>query len=249
MKERVRVIGSYLSPYVRKVLVFLDLKGIPYEVDPIVPAFGDDGFTQISPLRRIPVLVDSHINLCDSSVICQYLEDRYPRPSLYPCDVVARAKARWIEEYADTRIGDVIIWRLFYQVAIGPGVFRSKTDRAIVDKAVHEEIPQILDHLEPHLPESGFMFGELSIADITLACFFRNAAFARVRIDATRWPRSAAFIERVLALPSFTALTVFEDRTLRAPVAQHRQVLAELGAPLTAETCADDTLRPRIMQT
>ena len=33
--DPVRIIGSYLSPYVRKVLVFLDLKGLPYEIDPI----------------------------------------------------------------------------------------------------------------------------------------------------------------------------------------------------------------------
>ena len=40
--RRVQIIGSYLSPYVRKVLVVLDLKGLPYEIDPIVPFFGDD---------------------------------------------------------------------------------------------------------------------------------------------------------------------------------------------------------------
>ena len=34
---KTRIIGSYLSPYVRKVLVCLDLKGISYEIDPIVP--------------------------------------------------------------------------------------------------------------------------------------------------------------------------------------------------------------------
>jgi len=40
MSNRAQIIGSYLSPYVRKVLVFLELKGIPYEVDPIVPFYG-----------------------------------------------------------------------------------------------------------------------------------------------------------------------------------------------------------------
>ena len=33
----VRIVGSYLSPYVRKALVALDWKGVPYEIDPIVP--------------------------------------------------------------------------------------------------------------------------------------------------------------------------------------------------------------------
>ena len=43
--------------------------------------------------------------LTDSSVICQYLEDKYPTPSLYPADIVKRAQARWLEEFADNRMG------------------------------------------------------------------------------------------------------------------------------------------------
>jgi len=39
MSNRAQIIASYLSPYVRKVLVVLELKGIPYEVDPIVPFY------------------------------------------------------------------------------------------------------------------------------------------------------------------------------------------------------------------
>lgn len=37
MADTVRIIGNYLSPYVRKVLLVLDLKGLPYEIDPIIP--------------------------------------------------------------------------------------------------------------------------------------------------------------------------------------------------------------------
>src|SRR2546426_7506600 len=92
MADRMRIIGSYLSPYVRKVLVCLHAKGIPYEIDPIVPFMGDDRFSELSPLRRIPVLIDERVTLADSSVICQYLEDRYPEPPLYPRDVADRAR-------------------------------------------------------------------------------------------------------------------------------------------------------------
>ncbi|KPK16759.1 MAG: glutathione S-transferase, partial [Myxococcales bacterium SG8_38] len=74
MDGRARIVGSYLSPYVRKVLVVLDLKGIAYEIDPIIPFMGDDRFSQISPVRRVPVLMDDRVTLADSSVICEYLE-------------------------------------------------------------------------------------------------------------------------------------------------------------------------------
>ena len=98
MNKPTRIIGNYLSPYVRKVLVCLDLKAVAYEIDPIVPFMGDDRFSELSPLRRIPVLIDDRVTLCDSSVICQYLEERYPQPLLYPLDIAERARAQWLEE-------------------------------------------------------------------------------------------------------------------------------------------------------
>ena len=79
MTERLKIIGSYLSPYVRKVLVCLELKGVGYEIDPIAPFIGNDEFTRRRPLRRVPVLIDGRLVLNDSSVICQYLEDKYPQ--------------------------------------------------------------------------------------------------------------------------------------------------------------------------
>lgn len=236
MQRKVSVIGSLLSPYVRKVLVVLDLKGIEYEIDPIVPFFGDDRFEKLSPLRRVPVLIDPTVVLSDSSVICQYLEDRYPEPALYPPDVVARARARWLEEFADTRMGDVFIWRLFNQVAIKPAVWGEKADNDVVAKTIAVDAPQVLDYLEGELPEQGFAFGAMSIADISLACFFRNAELARFSIDASRWPRTASLVTRVFASPPFQRLRPIEDRLIRTPIGEHRRVLAELGVTLTAET-------------
>src|SRR5262249_41477332 len=179
----VRIIGSYISPYVRKVLVALDVKGLSYEIDPIIPFMGDDRFSTVSPVRRIPVLMDDRVTLADSSVICQYLEDRYPTPALFPVDIAQRARARWLEEYADTRMGDVFIWRLFNQVTINPFLWGEPTDQEILRRTLDEEIPQVLGYLESELPAEGFLFGDLSIADIAIAVFFRNAAFARFAVE------------------------------------------------------------------
>ena len=214
----------------------LDLKGLSYEIDPIVPFFGDDRFTQLSPVRRIPVFIDDQVTLPDSSVICQYLEDRYPEPKLYPAGIADRARARWLEEFADSRMGEVFIWRLFNQVAIKPTVWGEQTDKAVVEKTLKEDMPSVLDYLETQIPAEGFLFGEVSIADISIVCVFRNAAFARFQVDATRWPRTAAFVERVLKLDSFEKLRPIEERLRRTPLAQHRTVLTEMGVPVTQET-------------
>jgi glutathione S-transferase len=248
MMAPVQIVGSFLSPYVRKVLVCLHEKGLSYEIDPIVPFLGDDRFSQLSPIRRIPVMIDDRVTLADSSVICQYLEERHPDPPFYPRDVADRARARWLEEYADTRMGDVFIWRLFNQLVINPFVWGEASDQAIVAKTLAEDVPTVLDYLELQLPADGFLFGGLSIADVSIGTFFRNASFARFTVDAVRWPRTAAFVERVLATPGFQRLVPMEQCLLRTPVGKHRRALAEMGVSLMADTFGTDTPRRGVMR-
>lgn len=248
MSQPLTVIGNYISPYVRKVLVCLELKGIDYRIDPIAPFVGDEEFSRLSPLRRVPVLRDGDLVLNDSTVICEYLQDRFPRPSLYPADPVLRARARWLEEYADSYLGDVVIWRMFFQQGVRRFLFNEGTDDDVVRKAREEELPAALDYLEAQVPAEGWLFGDLSIADISIASFFRNAAFVRYRIDAQRWPRTAAFVERTLALPAFRKLAEYEDRTVRTPLPQQRAVLADMGAPLTETTCGNASPRYGVMR-
>lgn len=247
-RQPITIIGSYLSPYVRKVLVVLHLKGLPYEIDPIVPFLGNDAFARLSPIRRIPVLVDDQVTLCDSTVICEYLEERHTEPAVFPRSIAERARARWLEEYADTRMGEVFIWRLFNQMTINPFVWGEKADMTIVERTLTEDVPQILDYLERQLPAAGFLFGTPAVADVAIATFFRNAAFARIQLDAARWPVTTGFVERVLALDAFARLRPFEDRLIRTPLAQHRSVLAEMGAPLTRDTLGTDTPRRGVMR-
>jgi glutathione S-transferase len=247
MTRPVQIIGSYLSPYVRKVLVVLDLKGIPYEIDPIVPFLGDDRFSALSPIRRIPVLIDDQVTLSDSTVICEYLEERHPEPALYPRDVVERARARWLEEFADTRMGEVFIWQLFNQVAIRPFVWGEPTDTEVVERTLRQDVPQVLDYLETQLPADRFLFGGISVADVAVGTFFRNAAFARFRVDAGRWPVTAAFVERVLGIDGFAKLRPFETTLLRTPLAQQREALAAIGAPLTSDTYGTTNPRRGVM--
>jgi glutathione S-transferase len=248
MSQALTIIGNYISPYVRKVLVCLELKGIAYQIDPIAPFVGDERFSELSPLRRIPILIDGDLVLNDSTVICEYLQDRYPQPSLYPRDPVERARARWLEEYADTYLGEVVVWRMFFQIGVKRYLFGEASNDELVSKARDQELPVALDYLERQLPAEGHLFGDISIADIAIASFFRNAAFVRYAIDPQRWPRTAGFVERTLALPAFSKLAEFENRTLRTPLDQQREVLAGMGAPLTEETLGNAAPRRGVMR-
>ena len=229
------VIGSFVSPYVRKVLACIELKGLDYQVDPITPFFGNDEFTRLSPLRRIPVLIDGDVHLSDSSVICAYLDEAYGGYALLPEGARNRARARWLEEYADSRLGDLFIWGLFYQRVVRKSVWNEDPDEARVAKSL-AEAPAALDYLEGEVPEDGYFFGALGLADIALASFFVNARYAGFEVDAERWPKVARFVGAVLGEPVLQKLLGFEAIQLNATIHGRRQALIDAGAGLTEKT-------------
>ena len=248
MAQPLTIIGSFVSPYVRKVLACINLKGLSYEVDPITPFFGSDEFERLSPLRRIPVLIDGELSVSDSTVICEYLDDAYPGHPLLPTDPNDRARARWFEEFADTRLGDLFIWGLFYQKIVHPLVWGEPGDKARIDKTLNRDVPVALDYLERELPAGGFLFGEIGLADIAIASFFRNAAYAGFEPDAKRWPRTAGFVERTLSHPCIADLLAFEDVQRNAAIKGRRQALLDAGAPLTADSLGEREPRKGYMR-
>lgn len=243
------IVGNHVSPYVRKVLVVLGLKGVPYAIDPLVPFFGNDEFEKLSPLRRIPVLIDDQVTLFDSTVIGEYLDERYPAPPLMPAAPAERARARWLEEFADTRLCDLLIWSLFFEQAVRPSVLGEASDSDRVAQTLATDLPAAMDYLETQAPADGFLFGVApSLADIALACPFKNAMFVRWRPDATRWPRTAGLVARTLALPAFKALERYETLCLKTPPAQQRAGLAALGETIAEVSYAGDAPRRGIMR-
>src|SRR6201997_4881505 len=135
--------GAPISPFVRKTMVALAEKGVTYEHDPVVPAVAPAEFKriskEISPLGKIPAYRDGDLTLADSSVIIAYLERIQPSPPLYPSDARDYARALWFEEYGDGGLAPVIGPKIFFQKIAGPAIFKTKTDEAVVNKAINEE--------------------------------------------------------------------------------------------------------------
>lgn len=242
-----KIVGSPVSPYVRKVLVALHHKGVDYEIDPITPFFGNDEFSAISPLRRIPVLIDGAMILNDSTVIAEYIDEAYPEPAMMPASPADRARSRWIEEYADSRLGDLCIWGLFYPRVVAPYVFKQAPDEAAVAKVIDADLPAALDWIEGQAPADGFLFGSLGIADVAVACPLRNAAIAGCSVDPARWPRTAAWIARVAETPAFARTVAFEQAILTSRAPDRAAALTAAGATVSAKSYAADQPRASIM--
>jgi glutathione S-transferase len=210
----ITVHGAAASPFVRKVRVALVEKGLAYELDPVMPFAPSPEFRKLSPLGKIPALTDGEATLADSSVICAYLERKYPERPLYPSEPYAYGRALWFEEYADSALVAVIGPKIFFQKIVNPLLGRP-CDDAMVDKALNEELPPLLDYLEGQLDSTeGIVGGRFSIADIAIASMFRNLEHAGHGVDAARWPRLAALVTRVHARPSFSALVAEERAAL-----------------------------------
>jgi glutathione S-transferase len=129
-------------------------------------------------------------------------------------------------------------------------VWGEATDDAVVRFTLEREIPDVLDYLESQTPsDAPYFFGELGIADISVASFFRNAHFAGYTIDSKRWPKTASLVARVLDHPSFRALRPFEELLLRTPNQRQREALAGIGAPLTPESFGMDEPRRGVLST
>jgi glutathione S-transferase len=97
---------TYASPFPTRVRLLLYAKGIDVEiVEP--PGFhasteskGD--YLRINPIGRVPTLVlDDGRALPESEVICEYLEDAFPEPSLRPADPFERARMRLLSRICD----------------------------------------------------------------------------------------------------------------------------------------------------
>ncbi len=197
------VYGVPLSPFARKVIMTLEIKGIDFELNPVTPLDKPAGFELMSPLGKIPAFEDDILKISDSTIICEYLDERYPEHRVYPQDLVLRARARWFEEYADTAVASAC-GPVFFERVVKPAFIQVEPDEELVHKALSGEMPKVLDYLEGQVSGGRFMVGdELTVADLALGGNFLNARYGGFQVDEVRWPNFSEYLQRLLATPAF----------------------------------------------
>jgi glutathione S-transferase len=103
-----------LSPYAQKVKIALREKGLEFEaLSPGGLGAGGVGgdFAKASPRGEVPALVDGDVAIFDSTIILEYLEDKWPTPAMLPVGAADRARVRMLEEVMDTHF-EAINWGL-----------------------------------------------------------------------------------------------------------------------------------------
>jgi glutathione S-transferase len=197
-----QLIGMLDSPYVRRVAIALIVAGTPFKHRPISLFRHIDQFSKLNPLLKAPTLVaDEGTALMDSSVILDYLAALDPRiAALTPSHVPARLRASRATGLALTVMEKAV--QRHYERMLRPA---EKRHEPWIER-VMSQLTGGLNALNAELPGSGWIGGELGLADISVACAFGfiEGVVADI-VETSRYPNLAAFSARAEALPAFRA--------------------------------------------
>ena len=192
-----------MSLFTGKVRIALDEKRLDYEL--VSVPFTRAGYEpkhpkvlELNPKRQVPVLVDGDLAVYDSTIIFEYLEERYPTPALYPRDPAGKATCRVMEAAADEILFPPV-WDLIREVFYKPD--GSGRDGAVV-AAAKAAIAAHYDRLERQLGEQPFLCGDVSVADIG---YFMTITFATSLGEGlgAAHPGLQSWYGRLLARPAF----------------------------------------------
>jgi glutathione S-transferase len=196
--------SGVLSPFSAKVRIALAEKQLAYETLPMPwsrkTLWGPKPpeFLAVSPRGQVPVLIDGDTVVYDSTVICEYLEDRYPRPPLFPDGAAERARCRQLEDEADLAMSQdvtALVQELFTKAGGG-----AAPDMARVGAAT-DALRRRYDALDEALRGRDYLCDRFSIADVATYLVIGYATTLGVP-PTERHERLAAWGERLRGRPT-----------------------------------------------
>ena len=186
----------------RKVRIALLEKGLEFErvnVDLSKREQKNPEYLKIHPFGQIPALDDEGFVIYDSTVINEYLEDEYPYPPLMPSDSEGRARARLMEDFRDTHFNPYFV-HIIQETRKPEG----ERDEQRIQNA-KAEITKGLDRIESELLDREYLAGPFSLADVAFMSNLELLDRFSIPVDANKYKRTVAWIDRLKARPSFAA--------------------------------------------
>jgi glutathione S-transferase len=219
-----------LSLFSRKVEIVLSEKSLRFE-RVMVPFTQTQGYApknpvvlEVCPKAQVPVLIDGDVRLYDSTVINEYLDEKFPAPPLMPRNAVARARCRRLELEADEVLLEPVRALMFRSEPPGPDAARRIAQEAAAEIAQ----AKLLVHygrLEKTLGTENFLCRDFSLADVaTFMTVHHGLRLAAPGLD--DHPRLSAWYAGLASRPAF-AIVMAEmaeaDRQLSWPVTPYRR--------------------------
>jgi glutathione S-transferase len=201
--ERAYPWGSLRSTFSSKTKVVLEEKRLPYRVERV--KIGDiwkktPEVLEKNPLGKVPWIDDGETRVYDSTVINEYLEERYPEPPLLPGDPLARARVRALENYGDEIVLSGALPRL-WMPWWSPPEQRNEEDMAQARETLRS---RALPFLEKTLAGREYVAGSFSLADAPYMALAMVLQVDGMKLDG--FPAFEAYMERLRARPSYRAI-------------------------------------------
>ena len=155
-----KLYGALASPYVARVVLVARHKKLDLPVEMPAEGLKSAAYLAMNPFGKMPTLGHGGRHVIESEVICEYLEDLYPSPSVLPGDALARARARTVSRVVDLYVGPESSL-LFRQM--NPAT----RDTAAVD-AGKAKLADAVRNLDLLMAGGPWAAGEFSLADCTL---------------------------------------------------------------------------------
>lgn len=181
-----RLYHSPLSPFCRKVRLCLAEKRVDVEL--IEEKYWEKSaeFLRRNPAGKVPILSIEGKTFTESTAICEYLEDLYPEPALFPNGADEKYETRRLVAWFDDKFHQEVTSKLLYE-----RVIKKVSGQGFpVSKNVKEGARNIkfhISYMEWLLERRRWLAGEhMSIADFAAAAHFSALDY----ISDVDWTRS-----------------------------------------------------------
>ncbi|KAH8320738.1 hypothetical protein KR067_008162, partial [Drosophila pandora] len=190
--------GLDISPPVRACKLVLRALDLDYQYEKVDVLAGEhmkEEFKKKNPQNTVPLLEDNGALIWDSHAIVCYLVDKYAKTDeLYPKDLLARAQVNQ-RLYFDASV----LFMSLRNVSV-PYFYHNVT---LVPKEKVDNIKSGYAFLESFLGDNPYVTGStLTVADLCCGATASSLA-AILELDATKYPKVAAWLERLSKLPDY----------------------------------------------
>ncbi|MFT4631658.1 MAG: RNA polymerase-associated protein [Candidatus Pseudothioglobus sp.] len=180
--------------YSQRVRLVLAEKGVAVEIIDVDPQNMPEDLAGLNPYNSLPTLVDRDLVLYESTVIMEYLDERFPHPPLLPVYPVARAQSR-LFQYRIQRdwCGAVDL------------IVAGKSKDAVVDK-LRKELRESLTSIAPIFAEKPyFMSDEFTLVDCCVAPILWRLPAMGIELPPKQGKPILDYMDRMFDRDSFQA--------------------------------------------
>jgi glutathione S-transferase len=207
-----KIYGVPLSVHTRKAIAAARLKGIPFELQvviPVVPGNPPPNWRDISATGLIPAIEDEGFRLADSTAIIHYMERKHPSPALLPSDRRELGTALFLDAWAGSELFQRMVRPIFHNQIVAPKIRNTPGDQAAIDAAMDEAAPEAFGYLEGLNPGTFLVGNGLTIADLAVVSNLIVFHYLGRRIDA-RFPKLNAYFRRQIEAPALRSILAEE---------------------------------------